>query len=357
MSARWKTWAGTIFLVGLSLASGQEGPVDTTDSAVGLPVAAVGGAVLQVNDGAITSLQVIATFETEELIQWGATLDETVFVLRVRDQVIRASMLQVYNVLLFQHAMKDLSKNANYEAMIEAAVQERRRGLLAPYEGSEARATAELQGESSLEKKLEDFQQSLVIESYRRTHFEPTLEITRHQMLRYYRKHLMEKYTRTAEIRFQLIDIRLEGAGGRERAQAALQKVSGGEKFDAAVREYSQGFRKEQDGVWGPYAPEDLREQYQPVVQALAQIEVSQITGIVEGDGRLFIAKLLDSSAGGPIPFSQVQQEIHDALSLQQWQKYRLKLDQALEKKATIGDVAAFARRTTQFMYEWFKPQ
>lgn len=355
---------GIVYLVCASgLAGAQQTQVPMVDLTAGIletpvrgPAVQMGG-VFQVNDAAVTSSEIIDTLlenMSESLQEWRGTLDQEEFLRKAQAPVAKASMVQVYNLLLYQHARRDFSKNANFDAMVESALEEQRKRIVNQYGGNEAETRLRLRETGmTLEKRLEEFRRELVIASYRQTYFLPTLEITRAQMLQYYRKHLKEKYTRQSQIQFQLIDVYRgdDSEEAHQRAQEAHEKILAGENFSQLVEEYSNGFRKNQEGLWRPLDPQSLRELYQPVASALEKIEIGQTTGVIEVSGHYFIARLIARQESGQSPFSQVQHEIKEALTTQKWIKYRKQLDRTLLEKATLGDLERFVLLTCRELY------
>ena len=278
-------------------------------------------------------------------------------------------MINVYNLLLYQHVIGDLEKNSNFDRMMEFALTEQRKQIINRYGPSEAAALASLaQKGIRIDDLLEKRKRELAIESYRRTHFNPTLAITRSRMMQHYRRHLKDKYSRKASIRFQLIDIQVDrfteqdNTGqntpallAKAQAELAWRRIQADEDFTPLVREYSHGFRKSYDGIWGPYQPDSIQEKYQPVVKALQKIKVGKITGIIKAENRFFLAKLLDRQEAGTIPFSQVQAQIQQAITQQRWQAYRADLHQTLMKKATLGNLELFTSRCTRELLQRLK--
>jgi parvulin-like peptidyl-prolyl isomerase len=317
---------------------------------------AVGG-VFRVNDSAVISSEIIEAVlgsMRERLDLWHGTLGEQAFIVKVQGPVAQASMGQVYNLLLYQHAQRDFSQNDNYEAMIEAALEEQRKKMVHQYGGNEAEAHLRLREAGvTFEKLLEDFRRELVIASYRQSHFFPTLNITRVQMLQYYRKHLEEKYRLAFQIQFQLIDVHVDddAPAARREAEKAHAKILAGENFSDLVAVYSDGFRKNQEGLWRPLDPESLSDLYQPVAMAVKKIGLGQTTGVIEGAEHYFIAKLIARQEGGVIPFSQAQDGIKKALTNEKWVAYRQQLDKTLLKKATLGDFEEFVLVTCRELY------
>ncbi|MFC1783529.1 peptidylprolyl isomerase, partial [Planctomycetota bacterium] len=129
-------------------------------------------------------------------------------------------------------------------------------------------------------------------------------------------------------------------------------KIQEGVDFAEVVKEYSHGFRKSFDGLWQPLDPSSLQDQYQPVIAALATIDVGQVTGVIEGQDRYFIAKLIGREEAHITPFRQVQADIKQILD----KKYR---DKQLEEllltrlqEATLGNMEQFINDVGLNVYE-----
>jgi len=335
------------------------------------------GTVLRVNDDAVTSTQVLAPIR-EPLRQLALSMSWQEFDSFTGDpkRAIAASVTdQVRDLLLYQHAQGELSRDANFEMMMDQEMADRKDTFLAQFEGSEARAQVELEKEGTrLEDLMENSRRDLVVLYYQQTVLKPSVGISRRQMMQYYRNHLQENYTQNSRIQFQLIDIQADKylptgmansyseilwsearALAEKAAREAGAKIQNGDDFAAIVQEYSHGFRKGYDGEWRPVDPESLQDQYQPVVEALGRIEVGQTTGVIESENRFFIAKLLDREGGGVTPFSEAQAEIKAVMTEQN----RInKLDKLLRDRldeAILGDLDKFINDLTRLAYEELK--
>ena len=105
-------WGVVCFLCAGGLAQAQEAGEPEVEVE-----AAQRGGVFQVNDAAVTSSEIIRGLLeniSEALAQWRATLNEKEFIVKAQGPVAKASMAQVYNLLLYQHARKDFSDSDNY---------------------------------------------------------------------------------------------------------------------------------------------------------------------------------------------------------------------------------------------------
>ena len=332
------------------------------------------GTILRVNDDAITSTDVIHPIRSQ-LSEMAARNDRRDFLVKASPLVAQSAADRVRNVLLYQYAKKQLEKNENFELAIETAMAERRKEFLAQYDGSEARARKALaQYGTSIEDHLKELERSLVVNAYQETFVLPTLEITRAQMMRYYKANRHEKYYLKSKLQFQLIDIQAQKflpasaasrptaqqkaealAQAKESARAAMKKLQDGDDFAAVVKEYSHGYRKIYDGLWRPVDPESLQERYQPLLQSLENVPVGQTTGIIEADQRFFIAKLVERQKDRMVPFSEAQSEIDQILRTQLLNKQNKKMIDNLLKKATVGDLELFIDDASRLAWDVLK--
>ncbi|HPY78148.1 MAG TPA: hypothetical protein PLQ45_09915, partial [Anaerohalosphaeraceae bacterium] len=115
----------------------------------------VPGAVLRINNDALTSAQVITQPELRaNLQQWAGELNRQQFLARAEMAVAKEVRDQIFDLLLYQHAMKDLEKHDDFEKVIEKELAEARKRLIGSYNGIEAQAQEELAKKgSSLEKE------------------------------------------------------------------------------------------------------------------------------------------------------------------------------------------------------------
>ncbi len=314
------------------------------------------GYTLPINDDAITSAQIIAQLR-ESVGDKARNLSRNEFVQEYASLVQQLALKQVYEVLQYQYAKKELKKREIPEEAIERALNIKKKELIAEYEGSEARLRAKLAEEGySLEERLERTKRQIYVEAFQQFHFMPTQTITRSDMLQYYRNHKKDEFYEPPQIRFQLIDIFKDENGGptqaRRIAEKALQEIKAGKDFADAAMEYSDGFRKKDGGMWPLYNPNALRDHYQPVVKAMENLDINEITAIVDGENRYFIGKLLEKRPERIVPFSQSQEKIKEMIRQQRWQTYSKELTEQLWEESTIGNMEMFMTNTLLSAYE-----
>jgi len=326
------------------------------------------GTVLQVNEDAITSPEILRGVRGE-LAEWAGRLEGKQFLAQAQKAIAQAVINEVQNRLLYQYAQELLAESGDFEEVLAQEMADRRRKLLGRYGGSEAEAHAQLAAVgSSVDRELESSERQLVISIYRDTFIRPAVEITRSQMIRYYERNREELYHVEPTIEFQLIDIPAEAFGAesadgeaalgaaRRQALAALAEIEAGEDFSEVVGRYSHGFYKGQAGRWRPMNPASVSERYGVVVAALASLEVGGHSGIVAGEDRFFIAKLLGRQEERFVSFAEVQDQIADELFARRWQKDSTVLLEKLLVRATVGDTQKFVTHVTLLAYEEFLP-
>jgi len=335
-----------------------------------LYAAAPKGSALLVNNGAVTSAEVIEPIK-DKLRNLAESLDRQKFIDQTLPLIYESTRTAVARLLLYQHAQQFLEKMSVPAETIESLVAEKRKDILHKYGNSEATALVEMEKQGlNLPDVLEEFKRQLIVNHFEDTHFKPSLKITRNQLLQYYRAHRKDDFYNPPVIQFQLIDIQTKQflpadaadpnqqqlnqarSQALDSAQKALAQLQNGADFDRVVQIFSHGFRKTNHGIWRPISnPQDLQQQYQPIIPALEKISIGQYTGIIETDDHFFVAKLIDRREENFIPFSQVQSQISNKLYEQRWLEYRTKLYTQLLEKATISDWGQFVQITAEAAY------
>lgn len=314
------------------------------------------GAVLKVNGDAITSTAIIALLQSQTTTQEQKP-DQQQFLQNTVPMVSDLVIKKVYNLLLYQHARNHLEKLGISEDALDRILVQKRKDILNEYGQSEARAREELAKKgSSIDEELQKYKRDIVISEFQNMRFNPTLNITRRQMLQYYNTNKQSQFYQSPTIQFQLIDIKKDQfeqpALAKAAAETALQQIKDGKDFAQVVAQFSHDWRKKYDGLWNPIDPDDVLPLYEPVMAALKKTPIGRHTDIIEQEEHLFIAKLIDYKKANVIPFSEAQDKIKQIISEKSWLEYQQKLGADLLPKASIGDLDQFVRATTLAAYE-----
>ncbi len=314
------------------------------------------GVVLRVNNDALTSRQVIFPLREQLKKMIKKAANKEMFAIMVKPLIEKTVMAKLYNLLLYQQAKKQMTKMEIPDQAVDKVVNEEKQKLINRYGGSIAKLQDALAAQgTSLKEVLQDKKQQIIIESYQELIFVPALNITRSQMMSYYRQHKQDEFSNKAIIQFRLIDIKKDmfpnPQQARLKAQKAYKKLKSGHDFAEVARAYSQGYRSKQGGLWDAMDPAAVRKDYQPVVKALQKLDINQTTGIIETDKHFFIAKLIKLQPASTESFASVQFEIRNIIRQRQWKKFSARLSQQLLKTATVGDIGKFITETINFAW------
>ena len=141
------------------------------------------------------------------------------------------------------------------------------------------------------------------------------MQFSRQELLDWYNEN-RDQYAIKAETRWQQIRISFDKSGGKADAARKMQQVvavlRNGEEFGDVAREFSDGPRKADSGVWDWTAPDSLAEEN--VDKALWQIPVGTISQVLETPSAYVLVKVLERQGGGYTPFEDVQNAINTKL-------------------------------------------
>ncbi len=166
------------------------------------------------------------------------------------------------------------------------------------------------------------------------------MQFSRQELLDWYNEN-RDQYAIKAETRWQQIRISFDKSGGKADAARKMQQVvavlRNGEEFGDVAREFSDGPRKADSGVWDGTAPDSLAEEN--VDKALWQIPVGTISQVLETPSAYVLVKVLERQGGGYTPFEDVQDAINTKLVNESRTSAAEKVVKKLMDSATISTV------------------
>jgi parvulin-like peptidyl-prolyl isomerase len=125
----------------------------------------------------------------------------------------------------------------------------------------------------------------------------------------------------------------LTAADAIKRARAALDA---GDDFGEVARTYSTGLHARDGGAWGFVGRDSMRDRWQPVVDALFQLEAGQYGDVIETDDAFFIVKCGAIDPGVAPDFEAWQPELIRRYRDHQFNLLVDELVHDLQEKATI---------------------
>lgn len=267
---------------------------------------------------------------------------------RLRDVVLG----RISGVLLYQHAKRELGKNAN-EGLDTMAEKELRKFVL-KYGGDEAKADEALRAMGMDRKKFKDEHKKFVItQSYIASKLSYKRPVTYGEIVEYYDKHKGELFRREAKLKFRLIDIDIlkvpvknidenRAEAARKLGEELAKRARAGEDFAKLAEEYSHDHRRTFGGLWPEVQPDSLAGPYTALVELAKQIDPGEIAGPAEAVGHIFVMKLEEKQLEGYEPLEKVQGQVNERILTDRQDEAIRKLNDRLLREAAIGETDDF---------------
>jgi parvulin-like peptidyl-prolyl isomerase len=255
-------------------------------------------------------------------------------------------------VLLYQHAKREIGKNAN-EALDTMAEKELRKFVL-KYGGDEAKADEALRAMGMDRKKFKDEHNKLVItQSYVASKLSYKRPVTYGELVECYEKHKGELFRTEAKLKFRLIDIDIlkvpvksldenRAEAARKLGEELAKRARAGEDFAKLAEEYSHDHRRTFGGLWPEVNPDSLAEPYTALAELAKQINPGEIAGPAEVVGHVFVMKLEGKQLEGYEPLEKVQGQVNDRILTDRQNEAISRLNDRLLREAAIGETDEF---------------
>lgn len=183
----------------------------------------------------------------------------------------------------------------------------------------------------------EEIRRSLLIEKFLDKRIK--VEISPAQVRQYYEEHA-ERFERPPMVRASHILIRVQGndrESARKRAEELRERVMKGEDFSELAKRYSQDPYTAAKGGDLDFFP----ERPTPVAQAAFQLEVGQVSDIVESPYGFHIIKVTARRPAGRASLEEVSDEIRSLLEEDRREEAEEALVEELRQKARIEILVA----------------
>ena len=306
-------------------------------------------ALLRVNDAFITVDEVLRPIGRQLREAAAGCGDEGRFRLQVQPIIRREVDRQIERTLLVAEAERRLTEQALRG--VEQRVEAEYRKLLASVGGSRTLLEEKLRREGTdLERWRKSLRRLLLIRSYLVALLRSKVTVTHQMMLNYYRRH-PERFRLPGRLRMQIIAAPFEEflpAGKQvtaadrrkavERARAAIEaaaaELARGVDFAEVARKHSRGPRADEGGVW----PEMNVGAFSAakVEAAACKQGPGKVSGIIRDSAGYYIVKTLSYRPARLRPFEEVQVQIEDELSRQQFDRLQRAYAREIRRKACV---------------------
>ena len=263
---------------------------------------------------------------------------------------------------LQQGAKKDAGEQIDTELDRVTAAEIRR--FVMDYDGDYAKAEQALKQMGMDWGKFEQFQRRRILSQSYIAQQMPDREqpISYNEMIAVYNNNKDKQYTTAASLQFRLIDIepatltnadanrpRLEQA--RELAGRIYQRIKQGEDFEQLAKDYSQGLRAAQGGLWRKVDPESLAPPYDVLVTKAKTMKPGEVPEPIENQNHIFIMQLVEYQPKNVEPFEKVQNLVKADIMRQRMNQAFAKLDAELSQQASAADKAKFINFCVREIY------
>ncbi len=259
---------------------------------------------------------------------------------------------KISEAVLYSRAKEQFGENVADQ--LDKAARAEVRKFVAGFGGDYAKAQQAIKQMGLDWESFEEFQKKRIMsQSYIAQQMPKDEMVTYSELVAMYETVKDQLYISAGSIQFQLIDIqpaKMTAAdadkNSREQAKALAEELIGriraGEDFGELAKQYSNGHRREQGGLWQKLNPESLAKPYDILAGRLAGARVGQIVGPIETDEHIFIMKVLEYKRKGIEPFEDVQNELKARIKFERQRKVIDELNAKLAEQASVEDTKEF---------------
>lgn len=314
------------------------------------------GAVLRVGSESITAAELVPLVRAEIARSTGVSGIQPPIgvVAQAAGNVLRD---RVGEMLLYQEAAAGVTKQA--EKGLSAYVDARIREVVSLEHGGVQRRYERYLAEngSSIDEERERIRRRLIIDAHLEEEIRPGVEEpTRSQLVAEFERRRERAAAAPEKRRMSLIELRVdrflpEGASmptAAERAAAreecksvamqALSSVRSGRAFAEVAREVSHGLRASTGGAWPSIGKEDVRERFQPAVDALFSMEVGEVSEPIETDEGFFLVRCEEIDGPADESFVEAQPDLREGLMQARFMELVTESVEELRRKRNVTD-------------------
>ncbi|RMF45273.1 MAG: hypothetical protein D6753_00620 [Planctomycetota bacterium] len=169
----------------------------------------------------------------------------------------------------------------------------------------------------SLATMKRQFIEQAIAQELERKYVPSEFEVSLDELWDYYQTHTDEWFV-PAQARWRQLTIRFDRHASREEVEQRIKELGnqvylGGLPFEAAARQYSEGYTAEQGGVYDWTRKGSLKSQ--PLDRAIFSIPLGRLSQVIEDDIGMHIIEVLERVPEHHTPFEEAQAEIRQKLS------------------------------------------
>jgi parvulin-like peptidyl-prolyl isomerase len=353
-NAKFLIWVTILLLTGCA-----DKPRFTAEEIAKMPLAKrdglpepSGGFALVVGEQSVTTDEVIAPV-FERLSQAAQQSDFTRF-RQIAAPVIEQQLVnRISDALLYSKAKNEAGENIKDE--LDRVTTAEVKKFVMDFGGDYARAEQALKRMGMDWDKFEQYQRRKILSQSYIAQKMPDRDqpVSYSEMMAVYNETKDKLYSTPASLQFRLIDLepaklqsidanRPRDEQARELAYTIVKRLNSGEDFGGLAKEYSQGPRAAEGGLWRKLDPESLASPYDILATTAAQMKPGEVAGPVEKEGHIFIMQLVEFQPKSVEPFEKVQNQVKAEITVERMRKAFDKINDELLLQASGADRARF---------------
>jgi len=250
------------------------------------------------------------------------------------------------------------------DEQLNKAVEAETRKFIMKFGGDYAKAEAFLQSYYGMDwKEYRKYQKRMILSSsYLQGSLDEETPVTYSEMRRYYDQERENTFSQEETVTIRLIDIEVARVSddanttklkvATDMAIEVLNSLDAGGDFAALAKQYSDGYRGREGGLWKPVKPESLAKPYDVLGQKAVEMNIGEVSEPIERDGHIFIMKLEDKKVGSVIAFEDVQTQIEQKLLMERKRASFQKVMDKVMADAAISGLEEFLMFCLKDIYQ-----
>jgi peptidyl-prolyl cis-trans isomerase SurA len=348
-----------IWLIVLLLTGCEDKPLFSPEEIAQMPLAKrdglpepSGGFALVVGEQSITTDEVIAPV-FERLSQAAQRYDFETFRQLATPAIEQQLVNRISDALLYSKAKAEAGENTKEE--LDRVTTAEVKKFVMDFGGDYAKAEQALKRMGMDWEKFQQYQRRKILSQSYIAQKMPDRDqpVSYGEMLAVYNQTKDKLYTTPASVQFRLIDIepaKLQNIDvnkprdeqARELAFKIVERLNEGGDFGELAKEYSNGPRASEGGLWKKLDPESLASPYDILAATAAKIKPGELAGPVEKEGHIFIMQLIEFTPKSVEPFEKVQNQVKADITIERMRKAFDKINDELLQQASAADRARF---------------
>lgn len=273
------------------------------------------------------------------------------FVSEMKPAVYSRLARRIEGIVLSKQAQRELGNKVD-EKLNDYADREWRRFVVEEHGGNSAAADDALQKAGMSRVQYKQWRRKKLLADYLvESRIQRDRPITYNELLARYDEMKDKEFVQDAVLQLRLIDIDVAKAATEhpnedpvQRAKDLRKRIDAGEDFGELAKQYSQGLRREEGGLWPPRAPDSLAAPYDVLAKQAKSMAVGQVAGPIEVPGHCFLMKIEQKQDRSyrPLDLEAVQAKVRRDITERRFRTVLEELDNEIRQQVDLANTSQF---------------